>query len=337
MSIATMWPGPADINEQSLRLGPELGSGGQGRVLRVEGYDPPLVFKQYLVAGADPYALKALVDLPTALQPSEREQWYARAAWPLARVFNRGQLSGFIMQHIPRQFSGASFTGSMKLREVQYLVYPRRHAWGTIVPEGGVSARTRLEIAHAFARLLAMLHGKSLVVGDVSVRNMLWAGTGSETEIFLIDCDGIRMLGSRPVLPQRDTLDWNDPLQPKIGPDLDSDRYKLALLVGRVLTVGKDIHPDASLQMVPGIPDQVAARVSALWQRAAGPRFTRPDADEWVMALSNREEIILPPTPPVRQLPSLPQAALDGDLRMSRPGITLPHGGTSPEPKATDD
>ena len=203
----------------------------------------------------------------------------------------------------------------MKLREVQYLIYPRRHAWGTIVPEGGVSAKTRLEVAREFAGLLAMLHGKGLVVGDVSVRNVLWAGTGGKAEIFLIDCDGIRMLGSRPVLPQRDTLDWNDPLQPKIGPDPDSDRYKLALLVGRVLTIGKDIHPGAPLQLVPGIPDRVAARVSALWQRAAGPRFKRPDAAEWMMALSNREEIVLPPLPPIRQLPSLSQAALDGDFR----------------------
>jgi hypothetical protein len=307
MTMAIAWTGPADVDEQTLQLGPELGSGGQGRVLRVEGHGFPLVFKQYKVAGADPQALKVLVDLPATLQPSERDQLYARTAWPLARVFHKGRLSGLLMQEIPRRFFGANIAGTMKLRELQHLMYPRKPAWGEIVPEGGVSAKTRLEVASEFARLLAVLHGKGLVVGDVSMSNVLWAGSDEAAAIFVIDCDGIRKLGSRPVLPQADTLDWDDPFQPQTGPDLDTDRYKLALLVGRVLTIGKYLRPGGPLHLVPDVPDRIAARVSTLWQRAAGPRGTRPDAVEWTMALSSRDEIVLPPLPPVRQRPSLPQ------------------------------
>lgn len=329
------WLGTADVDEQTLKLGPELGNGGQGRVLRVEGKGAPLAFKQYKMLGADPGALKILVDLPAALQPSERDQLHARTSWPLARVFSKGQLKGFLMREIPGQFFGANVAGSIKLRELQYLVYPRKPAWGEIVPEGSVSAATRMQVASEFTRLLALLHGKGLVIGDVSMSNLLWAGSAGEAaEVFLIDCDGIRKLGSRPVLRQADTLDWDDPLQPPAGPDLDTDRYKLALLVGRVLTIGKDLRPGAPLQLVPDVPDRVAARVKTLWQQAAGPRSTRPDAVQWAMALSNRDEITLPPVT-VRRVPAQPKGPLEGDTAMPRPVINLPpRGSTNPAPKA---
>jgi hypothetical protein len=332
--MAATWPGPADVDEQTLKLGPELGSGGQGRVLRVEGHATPLVFKQYKMTGADPGALKTLVDLPATLQPSERDHLHTRAAWPLARVFSNGQLRGFLMQEIPAGFFGANIAGTTKLRELQYLVYPRKPAWGQIVPESGVGAKTRLEVASEFARLLTVLHRMGLVLGDVSTANLLWAGTDDEpTAVFLIDCDGIRKLGMRPVFPQADTLDWNDPLQPPAGPDLDTDRYKLALLAGRVLTIGKDLRPGDPLNPVPGLPDRVVARVTTLWQRAAGPRGTRPDAIQWTMALSNRDEIALKPPGPVRPRPNLPRKRLDGDPTIIRPEIKLPPHPAKPAPK----
>jgi hypothetical protein len=327
LTMVITWPGPAEVDEKTLALGPELGSGGQGRVLRVEGQGIPLVYKQYKMLGADQAALKILVDLPATLQPSEQEQLYTRAAWPLACVFSSGQLRGFLMQEIPGKFFAANVAGNMKLRELQHLVYPRKLAWGEIVPEGGVGAKTRLEVASEFCRLVSVLHGKGLVLGDVSTSNLLWAGSDAEpTAIFLIDCDGIRKLGSPPVLPQADTLDWNDPHQPPTGPDLDTDRYKLALLVGRVLTIGKDLRPGDPLQLVPDVPDRVAAQVATLWQRAVGSRGTRPDAYQWAIALSNRDEIPLQPPPPVRTVPTLPHKPLEGDKTIARPVINLPRG-----------
>lgn len=63
---------------------------------------------------------------------------------------------------------------------------------------------------------MALLHTKALIIGDVSMNNVLWAGAGGQpATIFLIDCDGIRKLGQRPVLPQADTPDWHDHDQPK--------------------------------------------------------------------------------------------------------------------------
>lgn len=326
------WSGPADVDEATLRLGDELGSGGQGRVLRVPGH-PGLVFKQYKVPGADPAALKLLVDLPAQLQQPDRDLLYGQTSWPLARVFNKGQLSGFLMQEIPGRFFGANSAGNKKLRELQYLVYQRKPMWGDIVPAAGVSAATRIEVAREFVKLIATLHGRGLVIGDVSMANVLWTGAGGgAATIFVIDCDGIRKLGSRPVLPQADTLDWDDPRQPPSGPDLDTDRYKLALLVGRVLSMSPYIRPAAPLPFVPDVPAQAAARLTALWNQAAGAYGSRPAANEWLMALSNRQEIALPPLPAVRQRPVLPQRPLE-DPTAPRPVIKLPpYGGTGPMP-----
>ncbi len=327
------WSGPTDVDEATLRLGDELGSGGQGRVLRVADH-PDLVFKQYKVGGADAVALKFLVDMPAQLQPAEREPLYGQTCWPLARVFNKGQLSGFLMQEIPGRFIGTNSAGSKKLRELQYLVYQRKPMWGDIVPEAGVATEIRIEVAREFTKLIATLHGRGLVIGDVSMSNVLWTGAaGGAVTIFLLDCDGIRKLGSRPVLPQADTLDWNDPLQPPTGPDLDTDRYKLALLVGRVLTMSPYIRPGDPLPLLPGVPGRAAEQLTALWRQAAGKYGTRPAASRWLLALSNRNEISLPPPGLVRQRPSLPQQPLEGPAA-PRPVIKLsPYIGSNPAPK----
>jgi hypothetical protein len=62
-------------------------------------------------------------------------------------------------------------------------------------------------------------------------------------------------------------------------------------------------------------------------------RGTRPDTAKWTMALSDRDEIALPPVPPVRQRLALPHKPLDGDPGMPRPVIQLPsQSGTNPAP-----
>jgi hypothetical protein len=331
--VTQAWPGPQEIDEATLKLGDELGSGGQGRVLRVLSH-PGLVYKQYKVPGADPAALKLLVDMPAQMQQDERESLYTQTSWPLARVFNKGVLSGLLMQEIPGEFSGANSAGSMKLRELQYLVYPRKPMWGDIVPVAGVSAEVRMEVVREFVTLVTTLHGKGLVIGDVSMSNVLWTDAGGGTvSIFLIDCDGIRKLGARPVLPQAETLDWNDPLQPQTGPDLDTDRYKVALLVGRVLTMSPYVRPGDPLPFVKGVPEPIAARLMELWKKTTGSYGTRLAANQWLLALSSRQEILLPPLPPKRQVPTLPRKPLDGDPTAPRPVIKLRPYGTGPVPR----
>ena len=283
--MATTWPDTRDVEESDLQLGEEIGSGGQGRVLRVHGTSAGTAYKRYKSAGADPGALKMLVDLPASLRPVEREHLLRQSAWPLARVVRQGKVTGFLMQEIPDRFYGRNSVGASKRRELQYLLYERKPAWGDITA-GDVSAKTRVRIAREFAGLVRLLHDSSLVIGDISMTNVLWTA-GDTPSVFLIDCDGIRRLGSPPVLRQVDSPDWTDPDPPVGGPDLDTDRYKLALLVGRVLCKASYIRPGDELQPVPDLPGDISLRVQELWARAAGPRTSRPDASDWVTALAD--------------------------------------------------
>jgi hypothetical protein len=283
-----------DMDETALQRGQELGAGGQAWVYRVHGQLEPRAYKKYKdPATASPAALKALIDLPATLQPSQRDRLHEQAAWPLTRVYDNGQLSGFLMREIPEHFKGPNTVGKPILRELQFLLYQRKPMWGDIVPAGGVGSQTRTEVAREFSALMALFHAKALVIGDVSMRNVLWSGAdGLSTTIFLLDCDGIRQLGRDPVMAQAATPDWNDPHQTQGGPDLDTDRYKLALLVGRVLSCQAYIRPEKDPLSLPAdLPDRMAARIEELWQKAARPQGQRPAANQWQQALGNREQI----------------------------------------------
>lgn len=291
-----------DIDEATLNIGPELGSGGQGWVYRVHDQPEPRAFKKYKSPSrADPAALQTLIDLPGTLQPSQRDRLLEHAAWPLSRVYKSGQLSGFLMREIPARFSGPNAAGSRILRELQFLLYDRKPMWGDIISPDGVDSQSRVDVAREFSALMAMLHAKALVVGDVSLLNVLWAGAaGQPSDIFLIDCDGIRRLGRNPVMTQPETPDWNDRRMPPTGPDLDTDRYKLALVVGRTLSRKAYIRPEADSLSLPGdLPDRMRTRVEELWKQAARPHGQRPDANQWQQALSNRDEIAVS-TPRIR-------------------------------------
>jgi len=328
------WPDGGDVEESSLRLGSQIGKGGQGVVRLVTGQPVPLVYKQYTIPGADPVALRNLVELPASLPSPEREQLLRSAAWPLARVMRRGQLCGFLMPEIPAHFRGTNIAGTSKMRELQYLLYRPKPLWGNIVPPA-LPFGTRTEVATEFTRILCQLHGRSLVVGDISMSNVLWA-PGTPARVYLIDCDGIRRLGSRPVLPQAETPDWNDPQRPPSGPDLDSDRYKLALLVARVLCAEPYLRPDGTdLDLPSEVPSRVAEKVRLLWTQAAGGRGTRPDAAQWLAALAGRVEIPLGPPPTVRPRPAIPMVELEGH-RGPRPVIPMRPGngpGIAPRPQ----
>ena len=287
------WPGTQDVEESALQLGEEIGSGGQGHVFRVHGESAGIVYKRYKVTGADPDALKLLVNVPSSLPPADRECLQRLSAWPLARVVRLGRPSGFLMQEIPSLFYARNSIGAIKARELQYLIYERRPAWGNIVA-GDVSAKTRVEVAKEFASLVHLLHHRALVIGDVSMKNVLWA-PGDPPSIFLIDCDSIRQLGSPPVLPQADTPEWEDAQQSSSVPDLESDRYKLALLVGRVLCKAPYLRPGEELQLVPDLSGNIGLRVQELWARASGPRADRPAASEWITALNGGEEASVGP------------------------------------------
>ncbi|GIH72315.1 hypothetical protein [Sphaerimonospora thailandensis] len=323
------WPDGSDLQLGSLSLGDKLGMGGQGAVydfksprgrgLEGAGY----VYKEYLQpAAVNAAALADLVALPGRMASNERDRLLAQAAWPLARVLNGNRVTGFIMAKVPSQFWGEA-TAGRKLREAQYLMFEPKPLWGDIVPP---DAGGRLEVARRAASLFQLLHANRLIVGDVSMRNLLWSP--SPVGIFLLDCDGARVEGRSPVMRQPETIDWDDPLQLRAGPDQDTDRYKLALLIVRILTRDHGLRPGTDPRFVPGLPDPVVQVVTKRFKEAAGPRGTRPDAARWAMALMGRDIIELDPPGPVRKPPTLPKAPMDQPGRRFDIDLTSQAGGT---------
>lgn len=298
--------GGADVDLAELVLGEELGSGGQGRVVEVAGgRHQGLVYKQYTLPGADAEALLRLVRAPESLSPNERERLFSLSSWPLARVISSGRLSGFLMRRIPDAFLGRLKSGHLQLQEAQYLMYPPKPLWGDIRPP---TVEVRLELAKQYVSLFQLLHSHSLVIGDVSMANLLWSAVGTG-RVFILDCDGIRCAGRSPVLPQAVTLDWEDPQMPATGSELESDRYKLALLVGRVLARNSAVRPGEPLELLPELPPKVVEAVTQRFEQAGAGYGSRPDAWQWGIALGGRRQVpvnapqpVSGPVPPLSPL-----------------------------------
>lgn len=322
-------PDGSDIQERQLTIGAKLGEGGEGEVFDLAGGYGGFVYKRYRAHGAaNGEALERLVALPGEVTPDERERLIRQTSWPLARVLDGEEVTGFVMRKVPPEFWGTAGDPEHprpRLRELQYLLFAPKPMWGDIRPP---DASGRLQLVRQAAALFHLVHRKHLVIGDVSMSNLLWSA--SPLALFMVDCDGFRVAGSRTVLPYGETPDWEDPGRPRGGQtpeqSLDSDRYKLALVVGRVLARDPKLRPGDELAPVGDLPERVAAAVPRLFAEAGRPRGLRPDAAQWIRALSDRGEIDLPPLPPVRELPDLPKAPLDDGPRGPRRWKPLPPG-----------
>jgi DNA-binding helix-hairpin-helix protein with protein kinase domain len=308
----------ADVALAQLDLGEKLGGGGQGEVFRLRNR-PGEVFKRYLSPSVYADALTALVRFPESLAEKDREALHRQTAWPLARVTDGARVTGLLMREVPQTFVGLSAAGP-KLRELQYLLYPPKPLWGDIQP---LDTTGRIEVAQQFVRLCRIFQDNGIVMGDVSMSNVLWAA-GFPAQIFLIDCDGFCLSKMRPVLPQPETPDWDDPQMPSTKADLDTDRYKVALLVGRVLAGNAAVRPGQPLPLPADLPDPIGHMVIACFSAAGGPHGTRPTVAEWHQAVSGRGTIALPPRQPAAPpAPQLPMAPVDGGSTRTRGSIPL--------------
>ena len=100
----------------------------------------------------------------------------------------------------------------------------------------------RRVLAAGYVELFRELHRHDVVLGDVSMRNLLWTLSGGPG-VFAIDCDGFRVAGRPPAVQPADTAGWVDPAGPR-EITLDTDRYKLALLTLRVLLANHRVTPE---------------------------------------------------------------------------------------------
>ena len=221
----------------SIRLGQELGRGGEGAVFAVEG-QKDRVAKLY---SSPPDCEKARKIAYMAR--SENSSLLNIAAWPLDLLIDgKEAVHGFIMPRIDASgaihelYGPKSRSGAFPKADFRFLVH----------------------VATNVARAFAVVHGQGHVVGDVKHDNLLVEADGS---VKLIDCDSFQIrIAKGHDRPNVYTCDVGVPLY--TAPELQGrrlrgfertvnhDRFGLAVLLFHLLYMGR--HPFAGRYSGPG-------------------------------------------------------------------------------------
>jgi len=241
---------PLAVDGATLRFGRTLGRGGQGEVVEVTGHGAgeDLVAKWYLPSvRLDAASLTRLVAWRRSAGEPTRAAVDEVACWPRAVLLRHGRAAGVLLPRVAPAFSLAvglpSGSRSQVLRELQYLI-----ARPELLSRRGIAdvdLATRLRLLGHLVAAVSLLHTHGVVVGDLSVKNVLWSADGGE-RVYLLDCDALRLSGTSPAVEQPNSPGWDDPAFPGTQ-NQQSDRYKLALAVLRV--IARDFHtrsPDAA-------------------------------------------------------------------------------------------
>lgn len=278
----------------------KLADGGQGVVYRAARMPAELYKRYHDVSQLNVGELKRLIRrIHTApSRGSARELVLASTAWPTGVVIEDGRHVGMMMPEAPAAFS-TRLGGKTRLKELQFLIFEPKPMWREV---GLPDADGRRALAREYARLFKALHDFEVIIGDVSPRNLLWT-IEPEPAVYAIDCDGFRVNGYPPPTPQAQTPDWIDPGQRGGHATFESDRFKLALLVLRVLLTRPKVTP-ADVAADPALLGALDERTAGLAVRVANGE--RCHASEWLGALENRPMLTfeaLPRTPPRRERP----------------------------------
>lgn len=281
-----------EIQLSDLSLGRHIAQGSQGRIIELDDH-PGTVAKLYRTRElglVDGRALAELVRI-RGLVESEGLQVDHFAAWPHTVVLDGLRTAGFLMQRVHDPFL-AGFGPVTALAEL-----------GLLVDTGDVRSPgiyERVLLMRALAAVMDALHRQGLVLGDLSPRNIAWS-VSPIPRVMLLDCDGIRPAGEDGVLPPADTRGWEDPTNLGLPPTADSDRFKLALTIARVLTGDRNaapaLRPDLTFAGQAGI---LVGPLTRLMDQAAGPPGLRPTASQWATVLDARSPWAgaSPPVPP---------------------------------------
>ena len=263
--------GVIDVTLAELTTAARIANGGQGTVFRLA--DPPGTLLKLYHPGTAVLSdeLGRLIELAGDLRD-------VPVALPSGRVFDGGRCVGLLMPEAPDRFA-TSLAGRRRLLELQFLLYPRRAMWADLVLP---TSRERRGLAAAYVELFQVLHHNDVVVGDVSMRNLLWTLAGGPG-VFAIDCDGFRLAGHPPAVRPADTAGWADPARPR-EITLDSDRYKIALVTLRVLLGDYTVTPE-DVCAKESLRRRLGPDLTALARHAVRPG-RRPLAECWLGALA---------------------------------------------------
>lgn len=254
-----MSPAPAltlaDSGE-AVRLGPELGRGGEGAILPVLqiGGRPDLVAKVY---HRPPEPRKA--DKLRAMTGMAADDLLAIAAWPVDLLLRGGAVHGFVMPVVRAR------------RDVHELYSPKSR----FEAFPAADFRFLLHVGANVARAFGVVHARGHVIGDVNHGSVL---VGPDGTVRLIDCDSFQVTTGEEVY----TCDVGVPLF--TPPELhgrpfrglartpEHDGFGLAVLLFHLLFMGR--HPFAGRYR--GRGDMPIERAVAERRFAYGPgRFAR--------------------------------------------------------------
>ncbi|MCS5723443.1 hypothetical protein N1028_11555 [Herbiconiux sp. CPCC 203407] len=322
-----------------------IGGGAATEVERVEaftvpGYHGGLAFvrvREGAAAHWHPEQVAKLAAWRAGLGRRERDVLDGVAAWPLAGVANEGgdvvgclvPLAAHPFYFIATADDGEGAGVGKTARNARWLVSAPKRA--RRVGAGSVGERDLVARCTVLARvcvLLEMLHRSGIVFGDLSERSLLYsADDGDVARAFVVGCEGAAFERDRVL--QRNSAGWAAPetLESSEGPDDDtadasrsrapsvqtiaSDRYKLGLLILRVLAPSGDgLERSRDADRVLGVLDEVGRLMLA--DALGGEPAKRPSAAEWYQYL--RGVIVENLAPPViRSVVVSPALVAEGD------------------------
>ncbi|MEV0560402.1 hypothetical protein [Dactylosporangium sp. NPDC050588] len=224
---------------------PQFQGGGQSEgVWRIPAR-PGLLFKRYTwdaAAALDIAAMDRLIAQPAALQDATDRTLVAQStAWPVSRVTDGDRTVGVVMPEAPDDLlvswkSTNSKTASIRRERlpIDWLAKPNDYLVKRGVPEQSAPDRTRFCVM--LAQLAGLFERCGIVYADWSYANAFWHPT--RHTVYLIDIDG-SSYGPRPHV---NTANFEDPLTP-MPQQVDTyvDRYRVALLIARVLTAKREV------------------------------------------------------------------------------------------------
>ncbi|MGN9841284.1 hypothetical protein ACTMTI_24460 [Nonomuraea sp. H19] len=265
--------------------GDAVAKGGVGAIYRTT--DPQWMYKEYSSPdkAPRPAPFQRLVDvgrdilvqqgLPIAARPE------SSVNWPVDIIRDRGgRIEGCVLPAIPQRYFRADLG---KVNTLDFLVMRRGRP---------PAALSRVIVLLRLAEILAYVHDKRLVHGDLNAKNVAWTLDPQPTA-YLIDCDGMVPQHPPPTVGVQ-AAHWTDPrVIDKVvpAPDHYSDWYCLALAFyrGLLLPQGGSLAKHNGVWAAPSqIPHDLDPRIATLLRRGLANALDasgRPEPAEWVRAV----------------------------------------------------
>lgn len=256
-------------NGKSIKLGKELGAGGEGAVYNIVGA-PKLVAKIYhdqRINAALETKLRTMVAVPPDDATRQPPLNHVSITWPIDIVLRNGKFCGYIMPKLP------------KSDNLYDLLQPQQRA----KQHGQLNHRHLYRTARNLAIALDAIHQKGYVVGDVNFKNALF---NDDALITLVDCDSMQVTDSKGVVhhclvgvPEYTPPELQGQNFATVTRTANHDAFGLAVLIFQLLMQG--FHPFAGRPTAKA-PDVEQSHIYCISQRIFpyldGQAFVPPKA-----------------------------------------------------------